>query len=458
MSVTVVLPASIAEDLTSAANEPLETGGVLLAGVAQQGSHVRLVARELHWVADDQYLSRERDELVIASGGYVPALGRAEEIGAMAIWVHTHPGGRPFPSRHDHRVDADLAGTFQTRSGHDYYGSLVVSPGSAGGLSFTGQVVGAAPRRIDRMWTVGPRFRLTSAFDSDLHEQLPPIYDRQIRAFGGEVQAVLRALRIGVVGCGGTGSAVTEQLARLGVGGLYLVDPDTIEDTNRTRVYGSRPDVVGRPKAEVLAEHVASIAPEVRVEFEAGTITDVTIARATTTCDLLFGCTDDQAGRMIMARLSSYYLLPVIDCGVLLSSDHGQLLGIDGRVTVMASGYPCLLCRGRIDIARAMAEQLSPEERARRAAEGYAPELGGIEPAVVAYTSLVASLAVAELLERLTGYGPQPVPSELLVRAHEREISTNSRVPRAGHYCDPAAGQLGTGDVEPFLGMAWGTS
>ena len=458
MTVTLVVPGFIATELTRIAQCPVETGAVLLAGVAQNGSDLRLLARELHEVPDDQYLVRQDDELLITSGGFVPPLRRAEETGTMAIWVHTHPGGLPTPSRHDHRVDDQLVETFRTRTAHDFYGSLVLSSGPGGSLEFTGHVRGAGARRIERMWVTGPRLRLMSAYDGEPQDHVPAIYDRQVRAFGGDVQAVLRSLRIGVIGCGGTGSAVTEQLSRLGVGGLLLMDPDVIEDTNLTRVYGSGPAVIGMPKAEAQALHVASIAPDVHVDYLGDAITEVDLARAASTCDVLFGCTDDQAGRMIMSRLSSYYLLPVIDCGVLLSSDDGRLLGIDGRVTVLAPGYPCLLCRGRIDIARAMAEQLSPDERALRAREGYAPELGAIEPAVVAYTSLVASLAVAELLERLTGYGPEPAPSELLVRAHEREISTNSRSVRPGHYCDPVAGLLGAGDVEPFLGMTWGTA
>ncbi|HYN96859.1 MAG TPA: ThiF family adenylyltransferase [Pilimelia sp.] len=458
MTVTLVLPDLIAAELTRIARRPIETGAVLLAGVAQDGSDLRVLARELHEVPEERYLIRQDDELLIASGGFVPPLRRAEETGTMAIWVHTHPGGLPVPSRHDHRVDDQLTETFRTRTGHDFYGSLVLSPGPDGGLEFTGHVRGAGVRPIERMWLTGPRFRLTSAYDSTPQEHVPSIYDRQVRAFGGDIQAVLRSLRIGVIGCGGTGSAVTEQLARLGVGRLLLMDPDIMEDTNLTRVYGSSPAVVGMPKAESLTRHVASIAPGVHVERHQGAITDVVLARAASTCDVLFGCTDDQAGRMIMSRLSSYYLLPVIDCGVLLSSADGRLLGIDGRVTLLAPGYPCLLCRGRIDIARAMAEQLSPDERALRAREGYAPELGAIEPAVVAYTTLVASLAVAELLERLTRYGPEPAPSELLVRAHEREISTNARIVRPGHYCDPAAGVLGAGDIEPFLGMMWNTN
>jgi hypothetical protein len=127
-------------------------------------------------------------------------------------------------------------------------------------------------------------------------------------------------------------------------------------------------------------------------------------------------------------------------------------------VTVLAPGYPCLSCRNRIDLARAAAEQLNPEERRLRQDEGYAPELGRVEPAVVAYTSLVASLAVTELIERLTGYGPTPAPSELLMRAHEREISTNSQQPNLGHFCDPATEKIGAGDQKPFLGIVWRNS
>src|SRR5882762_8696093 len=97
---------------------------------------------------------------------------------------------------------------------------------------------------------VGSRFRLISAVDAPLAEQIPPLYDRQVRAFGGGIQGVLRGLRVAVVGAGGTGSAVAEQLARLGVGDLLIVDPNVIKDTNLTKVYGSSPADIGQPKAE----------------------------------------------------------------------------------------------------------------------------------------------------------------------------------------------------------------
>jgi hypothetical protein len=146
----------------------------------------------------------------------------------------------------------------------------------------------------------------------------------------------------------------------------------------------------------------------------------------------------------------------VIDCGVLLSSgEDGHLLGIDGRITLMYPGAACLVCRGRVDLQRAMSEGLTPDERIRRVDEGYAPGLPGNEPAVVAFTSVVAASAVAELLNMLIGYGPEPAPTEVLLRLHDREISTNIAKPRPNHYCDPAAGKIGLGTTVPFLEQTW---
>jgi hypothetical protein len=140
---------------------------------------------------------------------------------------------------------------------------------------------------------------------------------------------------------------------------------------------------------------------------------------------------------------------------VITSNDEGTISGIDGRVTVLTPGQACLVCRGRIDLDRAAAELLTPEERKRRVDEGYAPALHGVEPAVVTFTTAVAAAAVAELLERLIGYGPEPRPSEILLRYSEREISTNSATPRKNHYCDSAVRKIGIGRTEPFLELAW---
>ena len=277
-----------------------------------------------------------------------------------------------------------------------------------------------------------------------------------MRAFGGPVQTALGQLTVAIVGCGGTGSAVAEQLVRLGVRRFILADPDKLSASNVTRVYGSSPDRVGDAKVDVVGDLITAIAPDAQTVRERSMATVQATARRLAGADVVFGCTDDNAGRMVLSRLASFMLTPVIDCGVLLSSGPSGLLeGINARVTVLAPGAACLVCRGRIDHARAASELLSPEERVRRLDEGYAAALPGIEPAVVTFTTAAAAAAVTELLERLTGFGPRPVPSELLLRLHDREMSANLQAPRPGHYCDPAAGKLGTGHAEPFLGQMW---
>jgi molybdopterin/thiamine biosynthesis adenylyltransferase len=458
--VTLVVPGPIAAELDRVARGDVESAATMLVGVGRTPRGLRLLARELHWVNEQDYERRTGDSMSIPPRGYLEALARAEEIGATPVFVHTHPGpvAVPHPSRWDDIVDEQLAETFRIRAASDLYASLIVSPASTG-FCFTGRGIdGEDSFELHRVLVSAERLSLLTSFDRGHDEQVPVAFDRQVRAFGGDVQRVLSSLQVGVVGCGGTGSAVIEQLIRLGVRSLVLVDPDTVSESNLTRVYGSSPDDVGAPKVDVLARHARHIAPDADVQPIQGLVTSEAVARKLAGCDVLFGCTDDNAGRLVLTRLAAYYLTPLIDCGILISSNRGVVAGIDARVTVQTPGSACLLCRGRIDLARAAAEQLDPAERQVRQDEGYAPELGRVEPAVVTFTSMVASQAVTELLERLIGFGPESVPSEVIIRVHERETSTNIREPQDGHLCDPHAGMLGQGDVEPYLGQLWRSS
>jgi hypothetical protein len=455
MTTTLVLPAGISDHLRQLGVAESETGGVLLVRVVVTPSGgLRLLARELHVVPDDAYETRTSHGLKIRSEGFVPPLRRAEETGCAAIWMHTHPGDGASldPSWHDRRVDEQIADLFRLRTGSDLYGALIVGSG----LRFSGHVEQPGERRaIDRMLAVGPRLSLRME-DNATATPLLPLFDRNIRAFGGAIQAALGQIRVAIVGCGGTGSAVAEQLVRLGVRHLLLIDPEDLSATNTTRVYGSTPATVGRPKVEVAADHLQAIAPDLAVVTVADTVTDECAARALLDYDVIFGCTDDHAGRLVMARFGTWMMTPVIDCGVLLSSDgDGEISGIDGRVTKMYPGAACLVCRGRVDLQRAARDALPPAERAHRIAEGYAPALETPAPAVIAYTTAVAATAVAELIEMLVGYGPDPPPSEVLLRLHERELSTNVLEPQPGHWCHPDMGKIGFGVTTPFLERTW---
>jgi molybdopterin/thiamine biosynthesis adenylyltransferase len=458
LTTTLVLPETMGRPLRGMLAERHESAAVVLAGAAwAPDGELRLLGRELHPVPDDCYEWRERTELVVGTDGWVPALGRAAEIGASAIWFHTHPGAgaNPKPSARDRDVDEQLAEPFRIRSGNELYGSLIFA-GTPERVRFSGRVLHREQSsKIERLWEIGDRLRLTdnqpnaTTVDSGL-------FDRNIRAFGGAVQKTLSELAVGLVGAGGTGSAVAEQLIRLGVRKLRVIDPDTLSVSNLTRVYGSTPGDVGQSKARVLAAHLRRIAPDAEVEAIVGTVTEERTARELVGCDVVFGCTDDNAGRLVLSRVASYLLTAVIDCGVLLSSGAGgAVTGIDARVTVLTPGAACLICRDRIDLKRAQSELLPAGEGSRLQREGYAAALPGVEPAVVAYTTAAAAAAVGELIERLVGYGQEPTPSEVLLRLHDREVSVNRAAPREGHYCDPATGKLGVGEGGPFLEQTW---
>ena len=79
-----------------------------------------------------------------------------------------------------------------------------------------------------------------------------PVFDRQIRAFGQDIQKQLKRMIVGVVGLGGTGSAITEQLIRLGVGELLIADKQRFEKSNVNRVYGSKVSDDDKYKTEIL--------------------------------------------------------------------------------------------------------------------------------------------------------------------------------------------------------------
>ena len=459
MTVTLVVPPQIGDAVESMLRVDVETGAVLGARMVQtEGGDLRLLGIGIWEVPPDAYILQKSDELIVASHGYVPPLAEIEAAGAMAIWLHTHPrdGASPRPSDLDVEVDRRLSDVFRLRTDAPFYGALIVSKDGEN-IRFTGHVDdGQTSTPIDRLWFVGPQFRLGWHDGRPEHPGPGAAYDRQIRAFGSHIQKVIAQLTIAVVGCGGTGSAVAEQLVRMGARRLDLYDPDHVSISNLTRLYGSRLEDVGRKKTDVVAEHLRGIAPEARIGTHAAAITTESVARHLMDADVVFGCTDDNAGRLVLSRFSTYFITPIFDVGVLLTSDpRGMIDGIHGRVTVLHPGAACLVCRGRVDLRRAAIELRSAEEQASLAAEGYAPAMPGVEPAVVSFTSWVASVAVSELLERLIHFGPQPIPNEILIRAHDREMSTNRAEPKAGHYCSAEGGKWGLGTTAPFLEQAW---
>jgi molybdopterin/thiamine biosynthesis adenylyltransferase len=262
-----------------------------------------------------------------------------------------------------------------------------------------------------------------------------PLYDRQVRAFGPVGQAVIADLRVGIVGAGGTGSAVAEQLIRLGVRNITSLDPDSLTGTNVTRVYGSSVEQVDLPKVDVLRTNAERIGLGTVVSTHCMTLSEESSLNLLAHCDVVFGCTDDHAGRGWLTRLPGMALNTLIDCGVVIDSIDQRVNEIFGRVTTVVPGSACLFCTNDIDPAKVRTDSLDADEYDRQRREGYAPELDTRVPAVVVYTTLVASLAVGEMIDRFIVHGLDEPPNQLHIRALERRIGHRHIDPRPGHWC-----------------------
>ena len=90
-------------------------------------------------------------------------------------------------------------------------------------------------------------------------------YSRTEFLLGKAAMEKLKDARVAVFGLGGVGGYTVEALARSGVGALDLVDHDTVSLTNLNRQILATRDTVGLSKAQVAAQRVKGIDPDIKV-------------------------------------------------------------------------------------------------------------------------------------------------------------------------------------------------
>lgn len=433
----------------------VEQAAFLICRVSRTKNELRLLVQDVIPVSDEDILEQSPTHMKIAPSAYVRAMKLANNSKACLLFVHSHPNDYPHHSRQDDIEEEKLFRTAYVR---------IRTAGVHGSLVFTRTGISSGRvwlpdgthTGIERMRIIGNRYQF--CFPDAAEAEIPQFFDRQVRAFGRDIQRLLARLRVGVIGVGGTGSCVAEQLVRLGVGTVVIADGEKFESSNVNRVYGSRvvDDTVEKVKiAERLA---ADVGLGTIIKTIPRSISYESVLREFRECDVLFGCTDDEFGRSLLTRLAIYYLLPVFDMGVKVDSADGVIRAIQGRVTTLMPGAACLNCRGRLRPDRVRAESIraqAPDEALELEQEGYIDQLADPAPAVVPFTTAVASSAVTEFLHRLTGcLGADRESTEVLHLIDDTKLRTNRVDPSPHCYCgDPK--YWGRGDVKPFLDTTW---
>lgn len=280
---------------------------------------------------------------------------------------------------------------------------------------------------------------------------------RTEQAFGKGTMELLSKLSIGVVGVSGTGSIVAEQLARLQVGQLILVDDDKVEEKNLNRILNSThiDAETNKNKAEMMAQAIRNSGSKC-MPVPLPTVLGVpTTVRVLSQCDVIFGCVDSADGRDQMNQLSSYYCIPYFDLGVKLVADgKGGIEEISGAVHYIKPGGSSLMSRhvySPEDVAAASLLRNDEEEYRKRLEAKYIKGVKESSPAVISVNMQVASWAVLDFLDRLHQY--RIVDNNLYESIHidmtETAIWRDSITPPCKFY----GRNVGRGDKNPLLGM-----
>jgi molybdopterin/thiamine biosynthesis adenylyltransferase/proteasome lid subunit RPN8/RPN11 len=456
MRYTITMPQRLYEETRRALlkDGSDERAGFLFARVSKTDAEERLLLREFMPIEPKHVIHTDAAAMTIDSAAAARAMKYANDTKQCLVFVHSHPNALNHFSLKDDVNESNLFRAAYVRiDGASPHASLVL-PQCGDPFARVWLRSGEAVD-VDRIRVFGRRFLF---FDQHRAFHSPEFFDRQILAFGENTQTVLSSLHIAVVGAGGTGSAIIEQLVRLGVGNVSIYDGQTLELTNVSRVFGSRANDNGRYKVEILADWGRQIGVGTLIKAWPKNITDDEVARSLRDADVIFGCTDDEWGRSILNEIAIRYFIPVIDMAVKIPSQDGLIHSVCGRVTVLEPESSCLFCRGRISPERIKAESdaaRDPEEAAALVKEGYAPELDMADPSVIPFTSAIASFAVTEFLHRLTGFmGNQRRSTEVIHIFDRSETHTNATPPSQDCKCTQAE-LRGIGDTRNFLGMLW---
>jgi molybdopterin/thiamine biosynthesis adenylyltransferase len=440
-----------------------EYGALMLCGRSRQIDpwtgvvEERALVREIIVVPQDSFVTRTPRSLVWSTTPLFQLSKRAMKKDYAICIAHSHPTGGLFFSDLDDAADLESFKIVFDRIESDRPQFSMVMD-DEGELLVRAYGPDLLPHSVDLIRIIGNRISIRYAGRG--RDLAGEEFDRQIRTFGSKTTQDLMQLRVGIVGCGGTGSAIASLLCRIGVTRFVLIDKDRVDLTNLNRlIFSTRSDAISRRyKVEVVADAIAAIGLAQSVVYFKNYVDDPECRDALRSCDVIFGCTDDHLGRNFLNRISYFYLIPVIDLGILIDpNEKGGYDSFDGRVTVVQPGRPCQVCRKLISPQRMLEEDMrrhDPQrfEQYRRA--GYVEGEDDPSPIVATFSGELAAVAVNELLHRLTGFrGDNGHCSERVRRFDWVKDSDVVPAGRSEPNC-PLCGTRkydGRGDMTPFI-------
>jgi bacteriocin biosynthesis cyclodehydratase domain-containing protein len=241
------------------------------------------------------------------------------------------------------------------------------------------------------------------------------------------MQDRVRKTRVLVLGAGGIGTWLAQSLAMMGVAELIVVDPDLVEDSNRTRQpYPA--DSVGRRKVEVLGEIVTGLRPGLRyVGVDLRVEQPGDLSSLIENVDVVASCADEPSVEVVAGLVASVCLPARVPH--LIAAYNGPIGRVGPFWYPRRRPLPCYGCLARVRDTDDRAYGLSSAELAVAAP-------GGRRTAVsAAQSQVVAALVAGEILHLRAGIPPATagrvvVLDLLTLRSHRSRVPVRDDCPR----------------------------
>lgn len=432
-----------------------EAVAVALCGRYESDSLSILLTHKIELIPYEECV-RNEEYVTWKTERIIPLLDEAAKNNMAILKIHSHPTGYSKFSKTDDISDKELfTSAFGWCDTDGVHASAVMLPNKRiFARVFNPDLESFA---INKISIVGDEIITHTEHSSATIDEFSA---RTRQAFGDDTYHKLKQLKIGVVGCSGTGSPVIEQLARLGVGTLVIVDPDKVEKKNLNRIVNSTmaDAIAGEYKTTVIGKAIRNIGLGTKiVEFNCNLYDNKAVLNELITCDVIFGCVDSVDGRHLLSQLTNFYLIPYFDIGVRLDSDgKGNIVSIVASIHYIKPGHSTLLSRGLYTSQRLFDDSLlrqDPGEFKKREEAGYVKNANVDRPAVISINMQISSMAVNEFLNRIHSFKDDH-PNCYAKVMMDYSGSCIENVPEKEFGIDAAAKRwTGRGDCKPFLRM-----
>lgn len=167
-------------------------------------------------------------------------------------------------------------------------------------------------------------------------------YARNRQTISEQDQVKLASSTVAVVGCGGLGGYISEELTRLGVGHLILIDADRLEASNLNRQIMATEQNLGEWKVEAARKRLHSINSEIKLDLVKEWFNENNGADLLQDVDLVCDALDTASARIALERVCHKINIPLVFAsiagwygllGVSLPGDYSvaQLFGHGGE-------------------------------------------------------------------------------------------------------------------------------